>query len=80
MAITIDKAGRVVIPKHLRDELGLRDGMALSVTSDGVGLRIEPMATGGRVVEQNGRLVVESSTGRIITDSEITEAIDAGRR
>jgi AbrB family looped-hinge helix DNA binding protein len=80
MATTIDKAGRVVIPKHLRDELGLRDGVELLVTSDGVGIRIEPLATGGKVVERNGRLVVESSTGRGITEAEILEAIDAGRR
>ncbi len=80
MALTIDKAGRVVIPKRVRDELGLREGTPLALTTDGVGLRIEPVASGGRLVERDGRLVVESSTGRQVTEAEIRDAIDAGRR
>lgn len=80
MTITIDGAGRIVIPKALRDELGLREGVPLSVTSDGIGVRIELVREGGRVVDRNGRLVVESSSGRQVTDEEIRQAIDAGRR
>ena len=80
MAITIDAAGRIVIPKALRDELGFREGTALTVTSDGVGVRVERVAGGGRVVERDGRLVVQSSSGRYITDDELQQAVDAGRR
>ncbi len=80
MMITIDAAGRVVIPKAIRDALGLAAGVPLVVTSDGVGVRIEPAPQGGRVVEVGGELVVESSTGRPVSDSELREAIDAGRR
>ena len=80
MTITIDGAGRIVIPKALRDELGLREGTPLSVTSDGVGVRIEPVREGGRLVERNGCLVIESATGRVVTSEEIRQAIDAGRR
>ena len=80
MTITIDGAGRVVIPKAIRDALGLAAGVPLVVTSDGVGVRIEPAPRGGRVVEVEGELVVESSTGRPVSDSELREAIDAGRR
>jgi AbrB family looped-hinge helix DNA binding protein len=80
MRITIDAAGRVVIPKPLRDALGLEAGAPLTVTTDGVGLRIEPEALGGRVVELDGELVVVSSSGRPVTDREIREALDAGRR
>lgn len=80
MVITIDGAGRVVIPKALRVELGLVEGTELSVTSDGVGVRIEPIARGGKVVERDGRLVVVASPRRAVTDAEIRSAIDAGRR
>ena len=80
MTITIDGAGRVVIPKAIRDALGLAAGVPLLVTSDGVGVRIEPVPDGGRLVEVGGELKVESSTGRTVTDRELREAIDAGRR
>lgn len=80
MAITIDGAGRVVIPKAIRERLGFTDGTPLSITTDGVGIRIEPVAQSGHVVERDGRLTVESANSRSITDEEIRRAIDAGRR
>jgi AbrB family looped-hinge helix DNA binding protein len=80
MTITIDAAGRVVIPKAIREALGLVAGVPLMVTSDGVGVRIEPETQGGRLVDIDGSLVVVSATGRTVADSEIREAIDAGRR
>lgn len=80
MAITIDGAGRIVIPKALRDELGLVEGTSLSVTSDGVGVRIEPIAQGGTLIERDGRLIVVPASKRSVSDAEIRSAIDAGRR
>lgn len=43
MRTTIDAAGRLVVPKALRDLVGLRPG-PVEVTSDGASLRIEPVA------------------------------------
>jgi AbrB family looped-hinge helix DNA binding protein len=80
MTITIDGAGRVVIPKALREALGFAAGVPLTLTSDGVGIRIEPAAEGGRLIEIDGELLLVSSTGRKVTDREVREAIDAGRR
>jgi AbrB family looped-hinge helix DNA binding protein len=80
MTITIDSAGRVVIPKSIREQLGLTAGVPLAITTDGVGVRIEPEKQGGRVVEVDGRLAVASSSDRTVSDREIREAIDAGRR
>ena len=42
MRATIDKAGRLVIPKQLRDEVGLRPG-EVDVSAYGTGLRVEPV-------------------------------------
>lgn len=80
MRTTIDKAGRLVVPKAFRDRLGLSEGVPLEVTTDGVGLRIEPVREGGHLVERDGRLVVTSVTGRAVSDDEVRRAIDAGRR
>jgi AbrB family looped-hinge helix DNA binding protein len=67
MRTTIDKAGRVVIPKPLRDELGMVPG-EVELVRDGAGVRIEPVAGNG-VVERRGRLVIES--GVALTDEEV---------
>jgi bifunctional DNA-binding transcriptional regulator/antitoxin component of YhaV-PrlF toxin-antitoxin module len=37
----MDKAGRLVLPKSLRDQVGLTPG-EVEVVADGAGLRIEP--------------------------------------
>ena len=43
MQTTIDKAGRVVIPKAMRDELGLAGGSEVDITLVDGRLQIEPV-------------------------------------
>lgn len=57
MRTTIDKAGRVVIPAAIRDRAGLTAGAELEITEDDVGLRLERVATGPRLVKVGRRLV-----------------------
>jgi len=77
MRATIDEAGRVVIPKQLRDHLGIRPG-AVEVTADGNGLRIELPAEEG-LVEDAGRLVIGGGDSRI--DDDLVRSLrDAGQR
>ena len=40
--VTIDKAGRVVIPKEIRDELRLEAGDPLTLESEGEGVTLRP--------------------------------------
>lgn len=77
MRTTIDKAGRVVVPKPLREQVGLRPG-AVDVFVDGAGLRIEPLAT-DELVEIGGRLVVAPSLAPV-TDDMVQALRDADRR
>ena len=67
----------MVIPKQLRDHVGLRPG-EVDVTAEGTGLRIEPVATES-LDEQDGRLVIPES-GAQITDDLVRALRDAGRR
>ena len=41
-AIAIDKQGRMVVPSHLREALGIKDGGRVSVRLDGPRLVLEP--------------------------------------
>jgi AbrB family looped-hinge helix DNA binding protein len=77
MRATIDKAGRLVIPKQLRDHLGLRPG-EVEVTADGAGLRVEPIAAES-LVERDGRLVIPAA-GAAVNEALVRELRDAGQR
>ena len=77
MKTTIDSAGRLVIPKSLRDQLGLSAG-AVEVTTDGAALRVEAIA-GGELVDEGGRLVI-SAAGAVVTDEMVRDALEASRR
>jgi AbrB family looped-hinge helix DNA binding protein len=57
MRTTIDGAGRIVIPKALRDELGLSAGQALDVRVADGGLEIEVPATPMSLAMRRGALV-----------------------
>jgi AbrB family looped-hinge helix DNA binding protein len=78
MRTTIDAAGRIVIPRQLRDVVGLAPGSEVEVTSDGAGVRIEPVAGAG-LAERNGRLVIPA-TGRAIDDETVRELRDGDQR
>jgi AbrB family looped-hinge helix DNA binding protein len=41
--VTIDKAGRVVIPKEIRDELRLEAGATLAIESEGERVTLRPI-------------------------------------
>ena len=77
MRTTIDRAGRLVIPKRLRDEVGLRPG-EVEVSVHGAGLRVEPLA-GDSLEEHHGRLFI-SAAGADVDDDLIQTLRDAGQR
>ncbi len=57
MRITIDKAGRVVIPASVRERAGLTAGTTLDLTVDEFGIRLQRVAPGPRLVKVGRRLV-----------------------
>ncbi len=66
MRITIDRAGRLVVPKELRDAVGISAG-PVEVTVVGAGIRIEPVVTDD-LVERDGRLVIAAGDGDLTVD------------
>ncbi|HZM59434.1 MAG TPA: AbrB/MazE/SpoVT family DNA-binding domain-containing protein [Vicinamibacterales bacterium] len=57
MRTTIDKAGRVVIPAAIRERAGLTAGAELEIIEDDLGVRLERVAAGPRLVRVGRRLV-----------------------
>jgi AbrB family looped-hinge helix DNA binding protein len=63
MRTTIDKAGRVVIPAAIRERAGLSPGSELEITEDELGIRLERVAAGPRLVKIGRRLVARPTVG-----------------
>jgi AbrB family looped-hinge helix DNA binding protein len=80
MRTTIDRAGRLVIPKPLRERLGLLGGVEVEIRESADGLSIVPLAAGPALVERDGLVVVESGSGTVITDDDVRPLRDEGRR
>jgi AbrB family looped-hinge helix DNA binding protein len=78
MRTTIDQAGRIVIPKPLREQVGMVAG-EVEVVVDGNGVRIEPVLTEDRLEWKGNRLVVPA-TGSKVDDEMIRALRDAIRR
>ncbi|MEI2638753.1 MAG: AbrB/MazE/SpoVT family DNA-binding domain-containing protein [Microthrixaceae bacterium] len=77
MQTTIDRAGRLVVPKALRDQLGLVAG-PVEVTADGAALRVEPVTEVG--LDQEGDWLVIPASGQAITTAQVQEIRDADQR
>jgi AbrB family looped-hinge helix DNA binding protein len=77
MRTTIDKAGRVVIPRVLRDRVGIAPG-EVEITVEGAAVRIEPVAGKG-LVEVGGRLVIPAA-GVAVDDALVRELRDGEQR
>lgn len=78
MRVTIDRSGRLVIPRALRERIGLAHGGEVEIALDGAAVRIEPIA-GVELAEQEGLLVIPS-TGRSVTAADVEELVDADRQ
>lgn len=52
--VTLDKAGRVVIPKTLRDELQLESGDTLELESEGESMTLRPVRSVSPLRKEHG--------------------------
>jgi AbrB family looped-hinge helix DNA binding protein len=78
MKSSVDSAGRIVVPKPLRDALGLTAGSTVDISRYGAGLQLLPTGRTARLVDESGVLV--AAADRVIDDEEVFALIDTGRR
>lgn len=81
MRTTIDGAGRVVIPKALRDRLGLAAGETLELRERDGCIEIEPAPTPMSLKKtRHGLAAVPSQPLPVLTDDVVRATIERSRR
>jgi len=81
MRSAIDSAGRIVIPKALRDRLGLGRGRAVEIRERDGRIEIEPASTPMSLVKRSGGPVAVPSHGLPpLTDDMVRATIERTRR
>jgi AbrB family looped-hinge helix DNA binding protein len=81
MRSAIDAAGRVVIPKPLRDRLGLSRGRAVEILERDGRIEIEVVATPMSLVRRRGgRVAVPEEKLPPLTDDVVRATLERTRR
>lgn len=81
MKVAIDAAGRIIVPKPLRDALGLKPGQLLEIRAGEGRLEIEVAPTPMRL-ERRGKGVVAVPEEELpaLTAEQVREALERTRR
>lgn len=81
MRTTIDGAGRLVIPKRIRDRLQLVDGAEVEVTEHDGRIEIHPAAAKVQIVETEEGVVAQPLEDLpALTDDIVRATLDSVRR
>lgn len=71
---TIDSAGRIVLPKVVREEAGILPGMSLQITTREGRIEIEPVPRRVRIVQKGPlRVAVPDEPGPPLTEAIVEQ-------
>lgn len=81
MRTSVDAAGRIVIPKELRERLGIRRGRALDIRERDGRIEIEPAPTAMTLVRRaGGAVAVPAEKIPPLTDDLVRDTLERTRR
>ena len=78
--LTMDKAGRIVLPKAIREELQIGPGDSLELEASGEAIVLRPARGSGRMVKERGVWVFHAGTGTPVTAEIVKKTVNRIRR
>jgi AbrB family looped-hinge helix DNA binding protein len=79
LTVPIDLAGRIVLPKPVREQLALKPGDRLKLSIQGTGLSLTPARQTAGFVRKGRALVFSSGDDAMLAARTVEEIIDASR-
>ncbi|MCI0535258.1 MAG: AbrB/MazE/SpoVT family DNA-binding domain-containing protein [Verrucomicrobiales bacterium] len=73
--IQMDKAGRVVLPKPLREQFNLLPGDKLKLSVEGNSIRLQPSSGGGELVRKGTVLVFTGEFAEPVTNRRVEDML-----
>ena len=81
MKTTIDKAGRVVVPKRIRDSLSLHGGETLEISASDGRIELVPVPAKIRLEETpEGLVAVAEEDLPVLSDDLVRDTLERSRR
>jgi AbrB family looped-hinge helix DNA binding protein len=77
--VPIDQAGRIVFPKHVRQELAIKPGDTFKVSIQGVAVTLTPNKESTGFVRKGKALVFSTTGEETLSEDTIKEILDSGR-
>lgn len=79
LIVPIDRAGRLVIPKDVRDELAIKPGDTLKVSIHGASVTLTPNKESAGFVRKGKALVFSSGGEEVLSQETVDRALNKGR-
>jgi AbrB family looped-hinge helix DNA binding protein len=78
-AVPIDQAGRIVLPKSVRQELAIKSGDTFTVAIHGMTVTLTPNNSGGGFVRKGKALVFATDGDDTLSVEEAQAVLESGR-
>ena len=75
----IDKAGRIVLPKDIREELAIKPGDVFKVSVDGPAVTLTPEKATAGFVKCGKALVFSAVPAKTLTQEAVATVLEGGR-
>ena len=79
MKVTIDAAGRIVVPKSLRDRYRLHEGSTLEIEASTSSFVLRPLTQNPAIVLRDGLLVYVGEVPRSVRQDKLVEDLREDR-